>query len=1236
MPLPTTTPIRVIARSLLALTLVVAGCSRSAPAAKTAVAEPNVALAATSQRLTCEGGSGGNGGNGTASDAAAGAYIVDLGSATQTAANALKPYGLLYELVTSKQIPVIWAFKPTKTSRSEVDFTVGAKSYSTSAFVIPASFAQLAEVQTTITKWRSAGVVIDGPTTAAFTPPGYFKRITGFPSIAFDTDKGAIAQVYLTNAGIPTSGFPLKLPTDLSACEDVFVLPHADPTWATHGNLKPFVERGGYLWSACHAVSVIEGLDDPADADALPNLNFLSSTGLVNYDFHGKASAPYTQVAGTYGEPVMQFLDAPDAALESGSESVYLPSLGGGWRPTTKTLLIDETMGDVPSKSPGPAVKMAYGRAYGVSTNGFVFYEAGHTHAGTGAEFYAAQRAFLNFLLMSASEKSIAMSTNIPDYAVGGKSIAMTLNASSTSGTTFTYAWTSSCGGTFGSSTSATTTWTPPAATAADQKCLIRVTATDSCTRTASEVKYVTIPGGEPDMKVTLTPSTATPSLGGALNFSGTVEDLGGKVLTGSTLTLTLPGTSKYTVGSVSISTGSCTPGVNNVYSCTIGSVDICGVVTITATGTATLAGDLSATLSGASTATEPNLANNTATAAASIPVPDTTIGTKPSNPSNASTGDFTFSCDRSPCTFTCRIDGGAWASCASTWTTPTLGDGSHTVEVYATDSAGSADPSPASHTWTIKTINIAPTATVPAAQTLSEDGSLTFSGATLVSVADSDADGASEQLSVSVSSGSLTLASTTGLTFTTGSNGTALFIVTGTLANLNAALAGLVYAPTPNFNGSDTLSVVINDLGNTGNDGAKSDTKTVSLTVTPVNDAPVATVPGAQTTNEDTGITFSGPKLLAVADIDADPRDVNVTLSVTNGTLTLASSTALILTAGANGTASLTATGSLANLNAALNGLVYAPTVDFNGSDTLSLNINDQGNTGNGGTLFDTKTVAITVSPVNDAPVVSIPSPQSTSEDTPIVFSEKKLSVADLDAGTGTVRLTVSVQHGKLKLASAAPPSGLSGPATASPLTVVNGADNSGSFTVDGALDDINSALDGLTYTPEDNYNGADTLSLAINDQGNTGSGGALSDSKTLSLTITSVNDAPVLTVPGEQTTEEDKKLDIEALTVADPDSGTSELGLVLAVSHGTLKLGSTSGVTVDEPNGASSLTLSGTVSNLNVALASLTYMPEANFNGTETLTVDVDDLGNTGSGGPLKDSKNVVIHVLAVDDAP
>ena len=69
-----------------------------------------------------------------------------------------------------------------------------------------------------------------------------------------------------------------------------------------------------------------------------------------------------------------------------------------------------------------------------------------------------------------------------------------------------------------------------------------------------------------------------------------------------------------------------------------------------------------------------------------------------------------------------------------------------------------------------------------------------------------------------------------------------------------------------------------------------------------------------------------------------------------------------------------MTFTGTLANINTALNGLSFAPTANYNGAASLQIVTNDQGNTGSGGALTDTDTVNITVIAVNDAPVNSVP----------------------------------------------------------------------------------------------------------------------------------------------------------------------------------------------------------------------------------------------------------------------
>src|SRR5262249_36013740 len=148
--------------------------------------------------------------------------------------------------------------------------------------------------------------------------------------------------------------------------------------------------------------------------------------------------------------------------------------------------------------------------------------------------------------------------------------------------------------------------------------------------------------------------------------------------------------------------------------------------------------------------------------------------------------------------------------------------------------------------------------------------------------------------------------------------------------------------------------------------------------TVAQVDQPPVNTVPGFQSTNQNVAKTFSSANgnASAVADPDASASPVKVTLSVTagTGTLTLPSTTGLSLVSGSNGSASMTFTGTLASFNAALNGLVFTPATNYSGFSTLTITTDDQGNTGllpNGVTsLTDTDTVTIQVVGIDQPPV--------------------------------------------------------------------------------------------------------------------------------------------------------------------------------------------------------------------------------------------------------------------------
>ena len=244
--------------------------------------------------------------------------------------------------------------------------------------------------------------------------------------------------------------------------------------------------------------------------------------------------------------------------------------------------------------------------------------------------------------------------------------------------------------------------------------------------------------------------------------------------------------------------------------------------------------------------------------------------------------------------------------------------------------------------------MNDAPINTVPGAQTVAEDTILPIAG---VSVADVDSSALTTTLSVA--NGILTVTAGAGVT----GNGTASVTITGTAAQINAALAGLAYTGNLNFNGADTLTVATND-------GAATDTDTIAITVNPVNDAPINTVPAAQTSPRTPSCRSPASRWPTSTAARSPPR-----MSVASGILTV--------TAGAgvtgNGTASVNITGTAAQINAALVGLTYTGNLDFNGPDTLTVATSD-------GTATDTDTIAITVNPVNDAPVLNLDADSSTT----------------------------------------------------------------------------------------------------------------------------------------------------------------------------------------------------------------------------------------------------------------
>ena len=292
--------------------------------------------------------------------------------------------------------------------------------------------------------------------------------------------------------------------------------------------------------------------------------------------------------------------------------------------------------------------------------------------------------------------------------------------------------------------------------------------------------------------------------------------------------------------------------------------------------------------------------------------------------------------------------------------------------------------------------------------------------------------------------------------------------VVTFTVSNnTNAALFStapavsgsgtLTYTPAPNASGTATITISARDDGGTADGGQDtSAAQTFTITVNAVNDPPVAQGQSV-TTPEDTS-RFIG---FTATDVEGGVLTYTVVSGPAHGTLT------------GNG-ASRT----------------YTPAANYNGPDSFTFKATDSG-----GADSQAATISITVTAVNDAPVNTVPAPQVTDQNTPLVFSTANtnaVSVADVDAGSDPLRVTLTAANGVLSL----------GGTTGLTFTAGDGTDDA-AMTFAGAVADLNAALVGLAFRPTNGFSGPASLQISTNDQGSTGSGGARTDTDFVSITV-------------------------------------------------------------------------------------------------------------------------------------
>ncbi|WP_254905050.1 beta strand repeat-containing protein, partial [Vibrio alginolyticus] len=411
-----------------------------------------------------------------------------------------------------------------------------------------------------------------------------------------------------------------------------------------------------------------------------------------------------------------------------------------------------------------------------------------------------------------------------------------------------------------------------------------------------------------------------------------------------------------------------------------------------------------------------------------------------------------------------------------------------------------------------------------------------------------------------------------------------------------------VTYTPNDNYHGADSFTYIVTS-------GGVSESTTVNIDVTPVNDAPVATNDNA-VTDEDTPVTID--VLPNDTDVDGDKLSIeSASVPETQGTVEIVDGK-----------------------------LVFTPADNFHGDAEITYTVTD-------GALTDQATVNVTVNAVNDTPVVeSSIADQTLAEDFTPYSIDLNTAFSDVDNVDGDLTFSVS-GNSNIQVAI------VNGIATFTPTADWNGsetltftatdpsgesvsqtvnftvapvadivADNAtvvedtptiikvlGNDTFEGddkvvSLDTNNGPANGtvsvnpdgsVTYTPNDNYHGADSFTYIV-------TSGGVSESTTVNVDVTPVNDAPVAN-DDAATTQEDTAVTIDILP-NDTD-----------IDGDTLRIDSAS-VPSDQ----------GTVE---IVDGKLVFTPAENFNGDAEITYTITD-------GSLTDQATVNVTVNAVNDTP
>ncbi|QGJ68670.1 Hypothetical protein PBC10988_3310 [Planctomycetales bacterium 10988] len=438
-----------------------------------------------------------------------------------------------------------------------------------------------------------------------------------------------------------------------------------------------------------------------------------------------------------------------------------------------------------------------------------------------------------------------------------------------------------------------------------------------------------------------------------------------------------------------------------------------------------------------------------------------------------------------------------------------------------------------------------------------------------------------------------------------------------------------LTYQSVADAFGEVTFEVIVEDDGGTDNGGINTSTQQFSFEITPVNDAPVLTSnDGPFSLDEGSELSLSGFVLGDVDDVNGSELEYEMTVSVQSGILTLPASPnydfplAVIDTP----SPSLTFSGTLPELEAALNNLTYQPTDYFSGTDALTVTISDPGEINTTALLgVELADLSITVNPVADAPNLSLASSSldlAVNQTVPLPVAS---SLVDTD-GSESLEITIT-----------GVPIGAS--------FLMGSEVTPGTWRIDSQHLDLDQQLesDELIFTPPTDFAGTIELAfVAKSMDGESNPVEATSDTLVLTLTYHD-NQQPILNYNPISPILEDLSSAIDGFTFEDADSvyGTTEYTLTFQVSQGMLTLTTNNGLNFDqgEVNEPSQLIeIRGDLTAIQGALENLEYLGEPDFSGEVTLGITIHDPGISGTNPPTTYTfdSDVTLTVEGVADAP